>query len=174
MTAVRPKLDIDTTRDRLVALGCSHAAEQLEHLLSEAVRQEIPAHSFIDRLLQAELSGREERRVKISLKTSNLPIGQTLENFDFAFQSGNRALAHRHAGYLRLGAQCRDRPDPRATRGRQNAFAGGARDPRGRAGLLSAVLPLRRADDGAAGGCRLAADATAAPQVHVDGAAADR
>jgi len=65
MTAVRPKLDIDTTRDRLVALGCSHAAEQLEHLLSEAVRQEIPAHSFIDRLLQAELSGREERRVKM-------------------------------------------------------------------------------------------------------------
>lgn len=86
MTAVRPKLDIDTTRDRLIALGCPHAAEQLEHLLSEAVRQEIPAHSFIDRLLQAELSGREERRVKISLKTSNLPIGQTLENFDFAFQ----------------------------------------------------------------------------------------
>ena len=42
MTAARPKLDIDTTRDRLVALGCTHAAEQLEHLLSEAVRQEIP------------------------------------------------------------------------------------------------------------------------------------
>ena len=86
MTAARPKLDIDTTRERLMALGCSHAADQLEEMLTEAVRQEIPAHSFLDRLLQAELSGREARRVKTSLKLSNLPVGQTLENFDFAFQ----------------------------------------------------------------------------------------
>jgi DNA replication protein DnaC len=86
VTAVRPKLDIDTTRDRLMALGCTHAAEQLDQMLTEAVRQEIPAHNFLDRLLQAELSGREGRRVKTSLKLSNLPVGQTLENFDFAFQ----------------------------------------------------------------------------------------
>ena len=75
-----------STRDRLVALGCMHAAEQLEHMLTEAVRQEIPGHNFLDRLLQAELSGREGRRLKTSLKLSNLPVGQTLENFDFAFQ----------------------------------------------------------------------------------------
>ena len=86
MTAARPKLDIDTTRDRLMALGCMHAAEQLDQMLTEAVRQEVPAHNFLDRLLQAELSGREGRRVKTSLKLSNLPVGQTLENFDFAFQ----------------------------------------------------------------------------------------
>ena len=75
-----------STRDRLVALGCMHAAEQLEHMLTEAVRQEIPGHNFLDRLLQAELSGREGRRLKTSLKLSNLPVGQTLENLDFAFQ----------------------------------------------------------------------------------------
>ena len=55
-------------------------------MLTEAVRQEIPAHNFLDRLLQAELSGRKGRRVKTSLKLSNLQVGQTLENFDFAFQ----------------------------------------------------------------------------------------
>ncbi len=86
MTGARPKLDIDTTRERLLALGCTHAAEQLEPMLAEAVRTEVPAHSFLDRLLQTELSGREERRVKTSLRLSNLPVGQTLENFDFAFQ----------------------------------------------------------------------------------------
>ena len=86
MTAARPKLDIDTTRERLMALGFTHAAEQLGPLLGEAVREEIAAHLFLDRLLAAELSGREERRVKTSLKVSNLPVGQTLENFDFAFQ----------------------------------------------------------------------------------------
>jgi len=86
MTTARPKLDIDTTREQLMALGVTYAAEQLEEMMSEAVRQEIPAHTFLDRLLQVELSGREARRVKTSLKLSNLPVGQTLENFDFAFQ----------------------------------------------------------------------------------------
>ena len=60
--------------------------EQLDRQPTQAVRQEVPAHNFLDRLLQAELSGREGRRVKTSPKLSNLPVGQTLENFDFAFQ----------------------------------------------------------------------------------------
>lgn len=86
MTASKPRLDIDVTRDRLAALGCGHAAEQLDNILSEAVRRETPAHTFLDLLLETELSGREARRVKTSLRLSNLPTGQTLENFDFAFQ----------------------------------------------------------------------------------------
>jgi DNA replication protein DnaC len=86
MTAAKPRLDVDATRERLLALGCSHAADRLAELLGEAVRAEIAPHVFLDKLLAAELSGREERRVKTALKLSNLPIGQTLENFDFAFQ----------------------------------------------------------------------------------------
>ena len=86
MNVPKPKLDIDTTRERLVVLGCSHAAEHLDQVLSDAVRQEIAPHAFLDVLLETELSGREARRVKTSLKLSNLPTGQTLENFDFAFQ----------------------------------------------------------------------------------------
>ena len=86
MSAPKPRLDVDATRDRLLALGCGYAADRLGELLGEAVRAEIPPHAFLDHLLAAELSGREERRVKTSLKVSNLPLGQTLENFDFAFQ----------------------------------------------------------------------------------------
>ena len=77
MNAPKPKLDIDTTRERLVALGCSHAAEYLDQVLSDAVRQEIAPHAFLDLLLETELSGREARRVKTSLRLSNLPTGQT-------------------------------------------------------------------------------------------------
>jgi DNA replication protein DnaC len=84
MTAPRVKLDIDMTRDKLAALGCGHAAEALEPLLAEAVRAELAAHLFLDRLLDAERAGREERRVRTMLKTSKIPTGQTLENFDFA------------------------------------------------------------------------------------------
>jgi hypothetical protein len=36
MNAPKPKLDIDTTRERLAALGCSHAAEHLDQVLSDA------------------------------------------------------------------------------------------------------------------------------------------
>jgi hypothetical protein len=51
-----------------VQLGCVHAAEQRIELL------------------RAEVSGRASRRVKTALRHSNLPTGQTLPNFDFAFQ----------------------------------------------------------------------------------------
>jgi len=43
-------------------------------------------HRFLDRLLEDELSEREQRRISTSLRLSGLPTGQTLGNFDFAFQ----------------------------------------------------------------------------------------
>ena len=86
MTAPRVRLDIDTTREKLAALGLGYATSALEGLLSEAVRAEMQAHVFLDRLLDAERSGREERRVRTMLKTAKIPVGATLENFDFAFQ----------------------------------------------------------------------------------------
>ena len=86
MNAPRVKLDIDTTREKLAVLGLGHAVEALEGLLAEAVRAEMPAHVFLDRLLDAERSGREERRIKTMLKTAKIPTGQTLETSDFAFQ----------------------------------------------------------------------------------------
>jgi DNA replication protein DnaC len=86
MSTPRQKLDIDRTRERLIQLGCVHAAEQLDTLLAEAVRKPVAAHEFLETLLGAESSGRESRRVKTALKLSNLPTGQTLANFDFAFQ----------------------------------------------------------------------------------------
>ncbi len=80
------KLDIDATRERLTALGLIHAAEQLEPLLSEAVKAETAPHAFVDQLLEAEYLGRETRRVRTALRLSSLPSGLTLADFDFAFQ----------------------------------------------------------------------------------------
>lgn len=80
------RLDIDATREKLQALGCPYAAERLDGLLSQAVSQETPPHRFLEELLDVELSGREARRIATSLKMSGLPLGQTLETFDFAFQ----------------------------------------------------------------------------------------
>lgn len=86
MSASRVKLDIDATREKLEALGLVHASEALDALLAEAVSTEMTTHQFLDRILDIERSGREDRRIRTMLKTSKIPTGQTLENFDFAFQ----------------------------------------------------------------------------------------
>ena len=85
MSAKR-KLDIDATRERLSALGLMHAAEQLELLLSEAVKQGSAPHAFVDQLLDIEHQGREGRRVRTALRLPSLPNGAPLADFDFAFQ----------------------------------------------------------------------------------------
>lgn len=82
----QPKVDLDATRQRLERLGLLHAAEQLGGLISEAIKHDTAAHPVIDKLLDAELDRREERRLATSLRLSGLPSGQTLGNFDFTFQ----------------------------------------------------------------------------------------
>ncbi len=81
-----PKLDVDRTRERLLMLGCTHAAESLNALLSAAVRETMAPHIFLDQLLMDEIRGRNESRIDRALRTSNLPTGPTIANFDFAFQ----------------------------------------------------------------------------------------
>ena len=80
------KLDLDRTRERLARLGLAHAAEQLDAALSDAVKDGASPHALLDALLEAEISAREARRVKTALRLSSLPTGQTLAQFDFAFQ----------------------------------------------------------------------------------------
>ena len=83
---VRPKVDLDATVERLMRLGLGHGAEHLADCLAHSAKAQLPAHAFLDRLLDIELNEREERRVKTSLRLSGLPTGQTLASFDFAFQ----------------------------------------------------------------------------------------
>jgi DNA replication protein DnaC len=84
--AVEPKVDLDATREQLDRLGLSRAAQQLDDMIAEAVKGQTSPHRFLDRLMDEELTYREERRIRTSLKLSSLPTGQTLANFDFAFQ----------------------------------------------------------------------------------------
>ncbi len=81
-----PRVDLDVVRDRLVKLGLVHAAQALEDKVTDAVKETLAPHRFLDSVLQAELEQREERRIRTSLRLSGLPTGQTLGNFDFSFQ----------------------------------------------------------------------------------------
>lgn len=81
-----PRVDLDVVRDRLTKLGLAHAALSLEDKVTEAVKETMAPHRFLDAVLQAELEQREERRIRTSLRLSGLPTGQTIGNFDFSFQ----------------------------------------------------------------------------------------
>lgn len=85
-TRPQGKVDVDATRDRLDRVGLSHARELLDELLAAAIKSDSGPHRFLDQLLEAELTWREERRVRTSLRLSGLPTGQTLADFDFSFQ----------------------------------------------------------------------------------------
>ncbi len=80
------KLELDKTRDATLSLGLEHGAAALSDMISSAVKGEIAPHRFLDELLAVEISHREERRVKTSLRLSALPIGQTLSDFDWSFK----------------------------------------------------------------------------------------
>ncbi len=106
-TAARKgRLDVDRTQEALVQLGFTHAAERLGELLSEAVKSNVPPHRFLDRLLEAEIRQREERRVKTSLRLSELQTGYTLADFDWAFQP---SLERSRIETLATGAWIRER-----------------------------------------------------------------
>jgi DNA replication protein DnaC len=78
--------DLRTLVDQLVKLGLDFAAEALPAILTRAVKENLGAPGLLEQLLRDELERREERRVRTSLRLSGLPSGQTLGNFDFAFQ----------------------------------------------------------------------------------------
>jgi DNA replication protein DnaC len=100
-----PPLEIDATRERLAHLGLAFAAESLGDELAEAVKHNRAAHVVLDRLLTREVAQRDERRVKTSLRLSNLPPGMTLGNFDFAFQP---SIDRRQIETLATGAFIRE------------------------------------------------------------------
>ena len=85
-TAATPHLEVDGIREKLTQLGLPHAAEALAEEITEAVKHNRPVHVVLDQLLRREVDARDERRVKTSLRLSNLPVGMTLGNFDFSFQ----------------------------------------------------------------------------------------
>jgi len=81
-------VELDRTREALAQLGLEYAAESIGELLTKAIKEDYPPHRFLDELLANESRLREERRIKTSLRLSGLPVGQTLENFDWSFQPG--------------------------------------------------------------------------------------
>jgi DNA replication protein DnaC len=81
-----PKVDLDRLVERCTALGLQHVAESLSELIEEAARDDLTPARFLERVLEREAERKNERRIATSLKLSGLPVGRTLEGFDWTFQ----------------------------------------------------------------------------------------
>jgi DNA replication protein DnaC len=101
------------SRALLTRLGWSFTSERLPEFIEQGVRDKLTLGAFLELLAESEASVREERRVEQWLKLSRLPVGKTLESFDFLF---NRSVdrekiemlatcefAHRHETILLIG-----------------------------------------------------------------------
>ena len=72
--------------ERCQSLKLVHAAECLAEFVEEASREELSPVKFLDRVLEREIERKDERRIATSLRLSGLPVGKTLEGFDWSFQ----------------------------------------------------------------------------------------
>jgi DNA replication protein DnaC len=80
------RVDIDRTRYDLELLGMIYAAEVLSQFLNTSVKENWAPHRLLDAVIGIELRRREEERIKKWLRSSCLPPGQTLGNFEWTFQ----------------------------------------------------------------------------------------
>jgi DNA replication protein DnaC len=79
-------LVLDRIYESLSRLRLPRMAETLEQMLEAAEKNTKSYLSFLDELLQEEVSQKEQRRVETALKISGLPFRKTIEEFDFTFQ----------------------------------------------------------------------------------------
>ena len=76
----------DTIRGMLADLKMPGALEAVDHILSDVDGGQLTASEAIQRLLDAQISLRNNRRLEAAMRSSRLPAIKTLESFDFAFQ----------------------------------------------------------------------------------------
>jgi len=82
----RPKVDLDRISEQCRSLKLMHTAECVAELVEEASREELTPVNFLELVLDREIERKNERRIQTTLMLSGLPVGKTLENFDFSFQ----------------------------------------------------------------------------------------
>lgn len=76
----------DHIREMLADLKLPGALEAVDDILAEADNASLTASEAIERLLHAQITLRNNRRLQTAMRSSRLPAIKTLEQFDFAFQ----------------------------------------------------------------------------------------
>ena len=76
----------DQIRSMLADLKLPGALEAVDEVLSQADGGHVTASEAIQKLLQAQITLRNDRRLQAAMRSSRLPCIKTLADFDFSFQ----------------------------------------------------------------------------------------
>jgi DNA replication protein DnaC len=79
------ELVMERISENLSRLRLTRAQEMVCSIAQEAQSKGETYLGFLDRLLQEEVSAKEERRLRTSLKIAGLPFAKTIEEYDFSF-----------------------------------------------------------------------------------------
>jgi len=80
------ELSYERVQNHLTRLKLTRMAEQLDALAQEAAKEDWTYLTFLEQLLDTEVSARYERDVAMKRKLAHFPFVKTLDEFDFAFQ----------------------------------------------------------------------------------------
>jgi len=81
------ELIMERITENLSRLKLSKIQEMLPVVAEEAQTNKTSYLTFLDRLLEEEVTAKEERRVKTSLKIAGLPFEKTIDEYDFGFHA---------------------------------------------------------------------------------------
>lgn len=79
------ELVMERITENLSRLRLTRAQELVSRIADESQEKGESHLTFLDRLLMEEVSAKEERRLRTSLKIAGLPFAKTIEEYDFGF-----------------------------------------------------------------------------------------
>jgi DNA replication protein DnaC len=79
-------LQYERLQDQLLRLRLMQSVERLPSLLEDAAKRELSYSDFLEELLSAELTSKQDRNTAIRIRMARFPFEKTLESFDFKFQ----------------------------------------------------------------------------------------
>ncbi len=78
---------ISQLKTDLKGLHCYHIANNIDNVLQKSIENELGYADFLRSLIDIELAGRNNTKIKRYLKKSNLPCEKSIESFDFKWQT---------------------------------------------------------------------------------------
>jgi DNA replication protein DnaC len=79
-------LQYERIQEQLVQLRLMQSVHRLPSLLEDAAKRELSYSDFLEELLAAELTGKQDRNTTMRVRMAHFPFEKALETFDFKFQ----------------------------------------------------------------------------------------
>lgn len=79
-------LQYERLQEQLLKLRLLQSVQRLPSLLEDAAKRELSYSDFLEELLSAELTGKQDRNTTMRIRMAHFPFEKALETFDFKFQ----------------------------------------------------------------------------------------